>query len=129
MYIAGIIEKREQKLLSIFAMPDHLHVLIALKPNIAISDLVCDIKAASSAFVNERGWIKGKFSWQEGFGCFSYSKSHVDKVIQYILNQQDHHKTKSFKDEYLDFLRKFEVPFEDKYLFEWLDEDSSLDHH
>ena len=119
-YISGIVKKREQKLLSIFAMPDHIHLLVGLKPNISVSDLVRDIKARSSKFINESNWIQGKFNWQNGFGAFSYSKSQIDNVINYILNQEEHHKKTSFKEEYVDLLRKFEIEYNDKYLFEWL---------
>jgi putative transposase len=120
-YIAGIIKNREQKLLSIFCMPDHVHILVGFKPSIPISDLVRDIKAVSSKFINDNKWIKGKFNWQEGFGSFTYSRSQIDTVIKYILNQQEHHKKKTFKEEYLDFLRKFEIDYNEQYLFEWID--------
>lgn len=120
-YITGIVQKREQKMLSIFSMPDHTHLLIGLKPSIAISDLVRDIKTGSSNFINEKKWIRGKFSWQEGFGAFSYSRSQIDDVIKYILNQEEHHKKKTFKEEYLDFLVKFEIEYDNKYLFEWIE--------
>jgi REP element-mobilizing transposase RayT len=91
-YITGIVQKREQKMLSIFCMPDHTHLLVGLKPLIAISDLTRDIKAGSSNFINDKKWVKGKFNWQEGFGAFSYSRSQIDTVIKYILNQEEHHK-------------------------------------
>lgn len=120
-YITGIVQKREQKMLSIFSMPDHTHLLIGLKPSIAISDLVRDIKAGSSNFINEKKWIQGKFNWQEGFGAFSYSRSQIDDVIKYILNQEEHHKKKTFREEYLDFLVKFDVQYDNKYLFEWIE--------
>jgi putative transposase len=120
-YITGIVQNREQKLLSIFAMPDHIHLLVGLKPTIAISDLVRDIKAGSSKFINDNNWINGKFNWQEGFGAFSYSKSQIDNVIKYILNQEEHHKKQTFKEEYIDFLHKFEIEFNEKYLFEWIE--------
>lgn len=120
-YITGIITNRDQKLLSIFCMPDHTHLLIGLKPSISISDLVRDIKAGSSKFINDKKLIKGKFSWQEGFGVFSYSRSHIDTVIKYIQNQEKHHNKKSFKEEYLEFLKKFEIEYDEKYLFEWID--------
>ncbi|MGY6560798.1 MAG: IS200/IS605 family transposase [Luteibaculaceae bacterium] len=120
-YITGIIQNREQKLLSIFSMPDHTHLLIGLKPTISISDLVRDIKAGSSKFINDSRWINGKFSWQEGFGAFSYSKSQIDNVIKYIQNQENHHKKQTFKEEYLDFLNKFEIDYDEKYLFEWVE--------
>jgi REP element-mobilizing transposase RayT len=120
-FITGIVQNRQQKLLSIFCMPNHTHVLIGLQPSIAISDLVRDIKAGSSKFINDSGWLKSKFNWQEGFGAFSYSKSQIDTVVRYILNQEAHHKRQTFKDEYLDFLKKFEVDYDERYLFEWID--------
>jgi len=120
-YITGKVTKREQKLLAIFAMPDHIHIFLGLKPNISISDLVRDIKAGSSKFINDNKWITGKFAWQEGFGAFSYSQSHIDRVVKYILNQEQHHKKKSFKEEYLQFLKKFEIDCDEKYLFEWIE--------
>lgn len=120
-YITGIITNRDQKLLSIFCMPDHTHLLIGLKPSINISDLVRDIKAGSSKFINDKKLIKGKFSWQEGFGVFSYSRSQIDTVIKYIQNQEKHHRKKAFKEEYIDFLEKFAVEYDERYLFEWID--------
>lgn len=119
--MAGIISNRGQKLLSIFAMPDHVHLLVSISPNILISDLVRDIKAGSSKFINDKNWMIGKFNWQEGYGAFSYSKSNIDQVVKYILNQAIHHQKKSFKEEYLDFLRKFEIDYDEKYVFEWID--------
>ncbi|MEO8253708.1 MAG: IS200/IS605 family transposase [Flavobacterium sp.] len=120
-FITGIVSNREQKLLAIFAMPDHVHILIGIKPNIAISDLVRDIKSGSSKFINDSKWINGKFNWQEGYGAFSYSKSHLDNVIKYILNQEEHHKKQTFKEEYYSFLEKFEIEYDEKYLFEWIE--------
>lgn len=120
-YISGIVKNREQKMLSIFAMPDHIHLLVGIKPIISISDLVRDIKSGSSKFINESKWVQGKFNWQNGFGAFSYSKSQIDNVIKYILKQEDHHKKTSFKEEYVDLLKKFEIEYEDKYLFEWME--------
>jgi REP-associated tyrosine transposase len=118
-YISGIVKNRNQKMLSIFAMPDHIHLLVGLKPNISISDLVRDIKAGSSKFINESSWIRGRFNWQKGYGAFSYSKSDIDRVINYILNQEQHHKKENFKEEYIRFLKKFEIEYNEKYLFEW----------
>ncbi len=120
-YITGIVQNREQKMLSIFAMPDHTHILVGIKPTISISDLVRDVKAGSSKFINDNNLVKGKFNWQEGFGAFSYSKSQIDTVIKYILNQEEHHKIKTFKEEYIDFLQKFEIEYNEKYLFEWIE--------
>lgn len=119
-YITGIIANRDQKLLSIFCMPDHTHLLVGLKPSISISDLVRDIKAGSSKFVNDNKFIMGKFNWQEGFGVFSYSRSQIDTVIKYIQNQEKHHHKKSFKEEYIELLEKFAVEYDVKYLFEWI---------
>jgi REP element-mobilizing transposase RayT len=118
-YIAGIIKGKGHKPIIVNGMPDHLHVFVGLKPAMAISDLVRDIKNNSSKFINEQGLIKGKFAWQEGYGAFSYSHSHIEAVYNYILNQEKHHKKKTFKEEYLDFLKKFDVTYDEKYLFEW----------
>lgn len=120
-YITGIIQNREQKLLAIFCMPDHVHILIGIKPSILISDLVRDIKANSSKFINDKNWIRGKFSWQEGFGAFSYSKRDMDAVINYILNQEEHHNVKTFKEEYIELLNMFEIEYNENYLFEALE--------
>ena len=116
-YITGIVKNKGQKLLAINGMPDHIHILIGIKPSITISDLVRDIKANSSKFINEKGWSKFRFSWQEGFGAFSYGKSQLGDIINYIQNQEKHHETRSFREEYLEFLKKFEVSFDEKYIF------------
>lgn len=103
-----------------FCNPDHVHILVGLKPSQSISDLVRDIKASSSGFISEKGWVKGKFSWQEGYGAFTYSRSALDNVINYILNQEEHHKKKSFREEYLEFLKEYYVEYDEEYLFEEL---------
>jgi REP element-mobilizing transposase RayT len=121
-YITGIVKNNNQKLLAINGVSNHIHILLNIKPNIALSDLVRDIKANSSRFVNEKGFVRGKFSWQEGFGAFSYSISQLDDVIQYIQNQEEHHKETSFKDEYLKYLKRFEIEFDENYVFEWIDD-------
>lgn len=120
-YITGIVQNRNQKMLAIFYMPDHTHILVGMKPDISISDLTRDIKAISSKFINDNRFVKGKFNWQVGFGAFSYSKSQIDSVIKYILNQEQHHKKKSFKEEYLGLLEKFGIEYDEKYLFEWIE--------
>jgi putative transposase len=120
-YIAGIITAKEQKSLAVNGMPDHIHVLIGLKPSMRISDLVRDIKNNSTNFINERGWLKNHFSWQEGYGAFSYSQSQFGKVIEYIKGQKLHHQKRTFRQEYLSFLKKFNVPFEERYLFEFFE--------
>lgn len=121
-FITGIVKNNNQKLLAINGVSNHIHILLNIKPNIALSDLVRDIKANSSRFVNEKRFVRGKFSWQEGFGAFSYSISQLDDVIQYIQNQEEHHKETSFKDEYLKYLKRFEIEFDENYVFEWIDE-------
>ncbi len=120
-YITGIVKNHEQKLIVIGGISNHIHILLGIKPNIALSDLVREIKANSSRFINERKFVRGKFYWQEGFGAFSYSHSQLDAVIRYIENQETHHAEKSFKDEYKGFLRNFRVEHDEKYLFEWLE--------
>jgi putative transposase len=119
-YITGIVKNNNQKLLAINGISDHIHILLNIKPNIALSDLVRDIKANSSRFINEKRFVKGKFSWQEGFGAFSYSISQLDDVIRYIQNQEEHHKETDFKDEYLKYLKRFKIEFDENYVFEWL---------
>jgi len=116
-FITGIVENRGQKLIAIYCMPDHTHVLVGFKPSLSISDLVRDIKAGSSKFINEQNWIQGKFNWQEGFGAFSYGKWDLDNVVKYILNQKEHHTKKRFKEEYLELLKEFDVSYDEKYLF------------
>jgi putative transposase len=120
-YIAGTIKGKGQKPIIVNGMPDHIHAFIGLKPVMSISDLVRDIKNNASNFVNEHKYVRGKFAWQEGYGVFSYSHSHIGNVYDYILNQEAHHQKITFKQEYLDFMKKFDVPFEEKYLFEWYD--------
>jgi REP element-mobilizing transposase RayT len=119
-YITGIVQNKGQKMLAINGMPDHLHILIGMKPSCCLSDLVREIKKSSNSFVKEKGFTNYKFEWQEGFGAFSYSHSALDNVIAYISNQKEHHRRKSFKEEYLDFLEKFHIEFKNEYLFEWI---------
>ena len=116
-YMTGIVTARGQKLLAIHCMPDHVHVLIGQKPNIALSDLVGDIKTGSTNFINRQQWVMGRFCWQEGFGAFSYSHSQLDAVIRYVQNQETHHARRTFRDEYLALLRKFNVPHDERYVF------------
>jgi REP element-mobilizing transposase RayT len=117
-YIAGIIKGKVQKPIIVNGVADHIHAFIGLRPSMAISDLVRDIKNNSSNFINEHKWMNGKFSWQGGYGAFSYSHSQIDQVYNYILHQEEHHKNKSFQEEYIDLLQKFAVPHEERYLFE-----------
>lgn len=119
-YMAGIIKAKNQKPIIVNGVADHVHVFVGLKPAMNIADLVRDIKNNSSNFINEQKWMPGKFSWQEGYGAFSYAHSQIDDVFRYIANQETHHSKRSFRDEYIDFLQKFAVDYNEKYLFEWL---------
>jgi putative transposase len=118
-YISGIIKGKNQKPIIVNGVKNHVHIFVGLKPSMAISDLVRDIKNNSSNFINEKKWVAGKFSWQEGFGSFSYSHSQIEQVYNYILNQEKHHKQKTFREEYLEFLKKFEIEYDERYLFDW----------
>ena len=122
-YITGIIQNNNHKLLGINGMPDHIHILIGLRPSQSISDLMKDVKQGSSLWINENRLTDEHFEWQEGYGAFSHSKSQIDRVIHYIQNQEEHHKKKTFREEYLDFLKKFEIEYDEKYLFEWNDDE------
>ncbi|QOI98405.1 MAG: IS200/IS605 family transposase [Flammeovirgaceae bacterium] len=121
-YISGIVKNKDQKMLTINGMPDHIHFLIGMRPSCCLSDLVREVKKSSTEFIKEKKLSKFKFNWQEGYGAFSYSHSQIDSVIKYIMNQKEHHKKQTFRDEYLDFLRKFEIDFKDEYLFKWIEE-------
>ena len=118
-YITGIIRNKKQTLLAINGHRNHIHILINLKPVIALSDLIRDIKNNSTNFINDKKFIKGKFSWQIGFGAFSYSYSQIDSVIKYIMNQKQHHKSKTFKAEYFEFLKKFQINYDERYVFDF----------
>ena len=120
--MSGIIKGKNQKPIIVNGVTNHVHLFIGLKPSIALSDLVRDVKNNTTNFINDQKFIRGKFSWQEGFGAFSYSHSQIDQVYQYILNQEKHHCKRSFKEEYMEFLHKFEIEYDEKYLFEWYDD-------
>lgn len=120
-YIAGIIKGKDQKPIIVNGMPDHIHAFVGLNPAVRISDLVRDIKNNSSNFINDQKMVAGRFSWQEGYGAFSYSHSSLHNVYNYILNQEEHHRKKTFREEYGDFLKKFSIEFNEKYLFDWIE--------
>ena len=120
-YISGILSNLHQKPLAVGGMPDHVHVFFGMSTDSKLSDIVRDVKANSSRFINENKFVKTKFHWQEGYGAFSYSRSQRDSVIKYIINQEKHHSKKSFKEEYLELLTKFEVEYFNRYLFEWIE--------
>ena len=115
-YICGIANAHEHKIYAIGGMPDHIHILISIKPSSAISDIVREIKANSSRWINEKNFIKGTFQWQEGYGAFSYAQSQLDTVISYINNQESHHATKTFREEYTELLQKFAIEYDEKYI-------------
>jgi putative transposase len=119
-YITGIVQHKGQKMLAINGMPDHIHFFIGMKPSCCLSDLVREVKKASHEMINKNKLAKSKFSWQEGYGAFSYSHSQIDAVVKYVMNQKEHHKKQTFKDEYIDFLKKFEIEYNEKYLFDWI---------
>lgn len=120
-YITGIIQNKGQKMLAINGMPDHIHILIGMKPSCCLSDLVREVKKSSNEFVKQKGYSPFKFQWQEGYGAFSYSHSALDNVIRYIQKQKEHHRRKTFKEEYKEFLKKFQIEHKDEYLFEWIE--------
>lgn len=120
-YISGIVRNKEQKMLAINGMPDHIHFLIGMKPSCCISDLVREVKKSSNEFIKEKKFTRFRFQWQEGYGAFSYSHSALDSVIKYIQNQKEHHRKKTFRDEYIEFLKKFCIDFKNEYLFEWIE--------
>ena len=120
-YMAGIIKAKNHKPIIVNGVEDHVHIFFGLKPSLSISDLVRDIKNNSSNFINEQKFLNKKFAWQEGYGAFSYAHSQIETVFEYIASQEEHHRKKSFRDEYLDFLQKFEIEFDEKFLFEWIE--------
>jgi putative transposase len=122
-YITGVIQNKDQLLIAINGNRDHIHILISIRPTCVISDLVREVKKASTNFINSKKFIRGSFSWQEGYGVFSYSHWNVDQVKNYVLNQKEHHRKKTFKEEYMELLKEFDVDFKEEYCFEWIDDD------
>lgn len=120
-YIAGIITNKKQKLMIINGVTDHIHLLIGFKPDCSLSDLVRDIKANSSKFINEEQLVPGKFEWQTGFGAFTIGQSQIDGVTNYILTQEKHHAKKTFREEYLQFLKAYRIDYKPEYIFENID--------
>lgn len=117
--MCGLVTYKGAKPLSIYAMPDHVHLLVGIKPSMGIDELIKHVKTGSNQFINDNKLTAAKFSWQEGYGVFSYSRPQIPIIVRYIENQRTHHHTLSFREEYLAFLEKFEVEYEDKYLFEF----------
>ena len=125
-YIMGIIKKKRQTVIQINSMPDHIHILVGITPDTTISNLVRDIKSNSTKFINRKQWIVGRFEWQEGFGAFSYGCSQLDNIASYIRNQEKHHLQKTFREEYLEILKRFNVHYDKKYVFDPDDSDDEV---
>ena len=120
-YITGIVQNKGQKMIAINGVSNHIHFFIGMKPDCCLSDLIREVKKSSNEFINENKFTPFKFYWQEGFGAFSYSHSQIDNVYKYIMNQKAHHKKVTFREEYIDFLKSFEIDYNEKYLFDWLE--------
>jgi REP element-mobilizing transposase RayT len=116
-YITGIIQNHGHKLLRINGVSDHIHILFGMRPTQALSELVQHVKQDSSKWIKQKGFVPGRFSWQEGYGAFSYSKRDVPNVIAYIDNQEEHHRKQSFQEEYVEFLKDFEIEHDERYIF------------
>ncbi len=120
-YMNKTIQNLKHKPIIINGMPDHVHILVGLNPNQSISDLVRDVKRSSSLFINEKNWCRGNFKWQSGYGGFSYGRSQLNDIYEYISKQESHHKKITFKEEYVGFLKKFEIQFDKQFLFQFID--------
>ena len=118
-YMTGIVSHLGSKMIAINNMPDHFHLLVGLKPATSVSELAGKVKSGSSNFIQNQGWIAGRFEWQEGFGAFSYSRSQLSAVIRYIENQENHHRRTTFREEYVKFLKRFGVQYDERYLLGW----------
>jgi putative transposase len=116
-FITGVVTHKGQKLIAINGMADHIHLLVGMKPTLALSDLVRDIKSNSSRFIREKGWVRGMFEWQEGFGAFTLGHSQLPQIIPYIANQEEHHRVRTFREEYIGFLQKYEIDYKPEYVF------------
>ena len=122
MYATGIVQNHNHKLLAIGTMPDHIHIFIGYNVNQRIPDLVENIKTSTNEWIKDKKLSKFKFEWQKGYGAFSHSRSQLDTVVKYILNQEEHHKKKSFREEYLEILRKNEIDFKEEYVFDFFED-------
>lgn len=120
-YITSLVQARKAKMLAVHCMPDHTHLFVGFKPSVLISDFVKQIKVESNEFINSKKWTNDAFNWQEGYGVFSYGHSQIDVVCKYVMNQETHHRRKTFKEEYHTFLEKFAVSYEEKYLFDFIE--------
>ncbi len=121
-YISGIVTEMKHKSIIVNGISNHIHIFMGLNPNVSISDTVHDIKRSSSLMINNEKLCPGKFAWQDGYGAFTYSRSQINDVYQYILNQEEHHRKTTFREEYIHFLKKFEIEYNEKFLFDFLDD-------
>jgi REP element-mobilizing transposase RayT len=117
-YMTGVIQQRKHKLITINGMPDHVHIFIGLHPAQSLSKLVDEVKTATTKFIKKQDWMLHEFAWQVGFGAFSYSRSHIDNVYQYIQNQEEHHRKKTFKEEYLQILEEENAEYDERYVWD-----------
>ena len=120
-YITSVVQNRKAKMLAVNCMSDHTHLFVGFKPTILISEFIKEVKVESNVFIYSKNWMRGKFNWQEGYGVFSYGNSQIDTVVNYVFNQEFHHQKRTFKQEYLGLLRKFDIAFEERYLFEFFE--------
>jgi len=116
-YITGIVQNHGHKMIAVNSMPDHLHVFFGFRPDQSLSDLMRLVKGESSEWINLQRFTPAVFRWQEGYGAFSYSKSHVQKVTNYVMNQEEHHRKQTFLEEYRQFLEQFEIDYDERYIF------------
>jgi REP element-mobilizing transposase RayT len=120
-YITGIVQNKSHKMIAINGMPDHLHMLVGFRPVDHISEFIKVVKGESSKWISEKGFVNRRFNWQEGYGAFSYSSSQIDRVYHYVMNQKKHHQTRTFLEEYRAFLKKFDVDYNERYIFKPVD--------
>jgi len=119
-YITGIVQNKGQKMIAVNGTSNHIHIFIGMQSSCCLSDLVRKIKKSSNEFIKDNRLSKFRFAWQEGYGAFSYSRSQIDAVAKYVMNQKSHHRKVTFKEEYIEFLNKFQIEYDEKYLFEWI---------
>lgn len=120
-YITGIVQNNGHKMIAVNSMPDHVHIFFGFRPNQSLSDLMRMVKGESSEWINQQKFNSSVFRWQEGYGAFSYARSQVKVVAEYVENQENHHRKKTFLDEYKDFLERFEVEYDERYIFKDLE--------
>ena len=121
-YISGILRQKGTFPLAVNGWKDHVHIFFELPPVLSVSDILREVKASSSKWINENRFVPGRFEWQEGYSAFSYSRSQRDGIIKYIIGQKEHHRTRTFREEYMDLLKEFEMEYDARYLFEFFEE-------